>query len=204
MKTKKSQGEIFGIALMFVVIIIGILVYGKIKALNPDNSINEKTEGKYKILAEGTLNSILKMSTSCPIQRNQDRVLDLIDYCITNSYKNNPDPKVICYDENGIEKKMNSCSYVIEIFNSTLQTIFEKENLGEIPFKLSISLVSDKDSILNTNLTNFGNVTFRNKIINESGSNSYRKLGFKRAPSGLRTWATAKRNIDFELYLYYR
>lgn len=199
MTTKKSQGEIFGIALMFVVIVIGILVYGKIKALHPDNSIDEKTLGKYKILAEGTLNSIIKLSTSCPIQRDQDKVLDLIDYCVENSYPSNPDPDVTCGE---VEKP--SCSYVKEIFNDSLNTIFNNSNLGNIPYKLIVNLDADPTSILNFNLTNFGNVTFRGKVINETGKNSYLSMGFKRAPSGLRTWATAKRNIDFQLYLYYK
>ena len=203
---KKSQGEIFGIALMFVVIIIGILVYGKIQALHPNNNGNLETEGKYKVLAEGTLNSILKMSTGCEVERNKDRLVDLINYCIENSRSSYNDPSITCDVGN-----RGSCSYAIELLNESLFGFLNTSVLGPIPFKMISYLDADSESLLNFNLTNFGEFKYKNKILIENTHNpsfngeiSYRKAGYNRAPSGVMAWATAKRNIDFELYLYYR
>jgi len=200
---KKSQGEIFGIALMFVVIIIGILVYGKIQALHPNNTGDLQKEGKYKVLAEGTLNSILKMSSGCEVERGKDRLIDLINYCVENSRTTYNNPSIVCdVGDRG------SCTYAIELLNKSLYGFLNTSVLGPIPFKMISYLDADDTSLLNTNLTNFGEFKYKNKFLVEknplAGQISYRKAGFNRAPSGVRTWATAKRNIDFELYLYYK
>lgn len=201
---KKNQGEIFGIALMFVVLVIGIIIYGQIKALNPDNSADIKTEGKYKILAEGSLNSILKMDVGCQVERDDRSLRGLLSYCIENAYVSDIDPKIIC-DGNIVH---NSCSYSIEILNDTLLNLLNTSILGPIPYKLLVSLPHDSSSSLNVNLTNFGTFKYGNNILVENNPSSnqitYRKAGYKRAPSGLRSWATSRRNINFELYLYYR
>ncbi len=203
---KKSQGEIFGIALLFVVIIIGVLIYGKIQALNPDNSVDEVKEAKYKVLAEGTLNSILKMSTGCFIERNNDKLVDLINYCVENSRMTYNDPEVDCGDL-GVK---NSCSFAKELIGSTLHGFLDSDVLGPIPYKLIVTLPSDRSDILNENYSNFGEFMYGDKILvetNEEGDENkitYREAGFNRAPSGIRGWSTSKRNIDFELYLYYR
>jgi len=199
-KKMKSQGEIFGIALMFVVIIIGIIIYGQIKVLNPNNENDLKTDGKYSILAEGSLNSILKMSTGCEIERNKDRVLDLVNFCIENSYSSDNDPEVYCSD--GISYP--SCSHVLEILNSSLYGFFNSSLIGPMLFKLRIELPAEKNNILNTNLSNFGSFEYNGKIVNETGKNSYIKLKFKKAPSGIRSLDTAKREITFNLALYYQ
>ena len=204
--SKKSQGEIFGIALLFVIIIIGILVYGKIEALHPHNDANIQQENKYKVLAEGTLGSILKMSTGCDVERNRDEIVDLIDYCIENSREAYSDPSIKC--ENG--SIVNSCSYALKLINESLFGFLNTSVLGPIPFKMSINLDSDRKSILNTNFTNFGQFKYGNKILvetnptNDKNKISYLDAGYNRAPSGIRAWATAKRNINFELFLYYR
>ena len=189
---RKSQGEIFGIALMFVVIIIGILVYGKIQSLNPDNSLSDLDENKYKVLAEGTLNSVLKMSTGCYIEKGDDELIDLVNFCVENSRDYNSDPTIDCSGE-----IKNSCLYVNELINKTMFGFLNTSVLGPIPFKLLVSLPSDPNNLLNKNYSNFGQYKFRGKTLIEKldvGTDrtkfiSYRKAGFNRAPSGIRGWA---------------
>jgi len=194
--SKKSQGELFGVALLFVVIVIGILIFSKIKSLDPNYNIDPKKDGKYKILAEGSLNTLLKKSTKCYVERNRDSVIDLVNYCVENSYGYEDDPIVICDDG-----QKSSCSHVINIMNDTLYEFFNSTFLGPILFKLKITLPADPNAKINVNITNFGDYNYKNKIITES---NYRKNKFKKANSGLRSWATAKRNIKLELYLYYQ
>lgn len=199
MKIKRAQGEIFGIALMFVVIIIGVIVYGQIKALNNTSSSDLQQEAEYKILAEGTLNTVLSMSTSCEVERNRDSLKDLINYCLENEYSG-VDPYVECND--GYEGP--ACAHAVEILNETTFALFNSSDakIGEIPFELKVDLPANKNSILsNVTLTNFGQFKYKNQTIDYE---NYRKIGYKRAPSGLITWSTAQRNIEFEFYMYYR
>jgi len=196
-KNLRSQGEIFGIALMFVIIIVGFVIYSQVKALNPNNEINLETEKRYQTLAEGTLNTLLKTSTSCYIEKGKDTIKDLINFCLEVSSVGG-DPEFTCDAKTTIQ----ACSYSIEFLNDTLNTLFNKNGIGEIPFYMRIDVPDNPDSLLsNITLTNFNNITYKNKIVTE---NNYHSLGFKRAPSGLRTWATSQRNIRLELYLYYK
>lgn len=193
---KRSQGEIFGIALMFVIIIIGILVYAKIKALNPDRNEDLGQENEYKILAEGTLNTILDLSTGCYVERGKDRTRDIINYCLEYSFSGT-DPIIECKGTT-----IQACKYSINSINTTLQTLFNDSGVGKIPFFMSINIPANPNSLLsNKTLTNFGKVQISDTIITEE---NYRKNNYKRAPSGIKTWATAQRNVEFELYLYYR
>lgn len=198
---RKSQGEIFGIALLFVVIIVGILVYSQIKALNPDRGDSYQREAEYEILAERTLNTMLSMSTGCYVERGRDSVKDLVNFCLDYTYSGN-DPTMDCFD-NGEEIKV--CQYTLDIINTTLLSLFNKSQdsfIGEIPYQMSIYVPHNMNTKLsNVSFTNFGQISYRNDILD---TNSYRKFGFKRATSGLITWATSQRNVEFELYLYYR
>jgi len=197
-KIKKSQGEIFGIALMFVVIIIGIIVYAKIKANNPDSQKDLVKELKYKILAESTLDSILKQSTSCSPERNKDRIIDLIEYCLYNS-QSSGGADITCKDSIG---PIESCQKVIYILNESLFSMYNNSNGLNIPFLMSISLPANKDTILSdVTITNFGEFAHKNKKIT---INNRRKYGYNKAPSGLYSIPTSQRNIDFELALYYK
>ena len=74
--------------------------------------------------------------------------------------------------------------------------------IANIPFFLEVELDSNSNSILTSkNVTNFGDYTYRNKIVNLS---NYRKLGYKKASSDLKPWATAQRDIKVVLALYFR
>lgn len=197
MMKKRSQGEIFGLALMFVVIIIGIIVYGQIKSVSNLESEDPQVEGEYKILAEGSLNTILEVSTGCYVERNKDAVKDLVNYCLENEYAG-VDPGITCDSGN-----VYACSEVIRILNNTMFTLFNSsEGIGIIPFELYMDVPANNNTLLsNYKFTNFGSFEYKGKIVNESNR---RRFAYKRAPSGLISWSTSQRAIDFELYLYYR
>lgn len=193
---KKSQGEIFGIALMFVVIIVGILIYGQVKSVIDVGEENDEKKYRYEVLADGMMNTMLKMSTGCNAFRNQDKIEDLIFYCEYRWDYSEPDPEITC--KNGdIE---NSCSLIIDTLNATLLNLLNESNIGPIPYKLVVSAPNDESS-LNLNMSNFGSYKYRGIVITED---NYLKNGFKRVSSGPRKVQTSRRNVDFELFLYYR
>ncbi len=204
---KKSQGEIFGVALLFVVIIVAIIIFGQIKIFSPQD-MGEKSQKseKYQEVAAGTLDSILSMSSGCEVERGKDTIYDLIEFC-ENNY-DTTDPVISCVDES---TEFGACEKTIKVLNNTLFTLFNNTNkdkgVGQMPFKLIIS--TDDTSLVQKklvgNLTNFG--TFKYKIngnVETITELNYAKLGYNRAPSGLSTKNTAKRNINIELWLYFR
>lgn len=195
---KRSQGEIFGIALLFVIILVGILLYTQIKALDPNRDGDLQQDGEYKLLAESTLNTILETSTGCYVERGRDSVQDLINFCMEYSYSGS-DPTYRCEFSS---TPIRACEHSIKVLNDTLYSLFNTSTIGAIPFELQIYVPANNQSIMHgTQLSNFGEVKTGSSVVDKE---NYRGLGFKRAPSGLRTWATAQRNIDMELYLYYR
>ena len=195
---KKSQGEIFGIALLFVIIIIGVIIYGKIKMINDTSKIDLLQEGEYKILSEGALSAVLKMSVGCEVERGRDSVKDLINFCLENEYAG-IDPSIEC--ENGEEKF--ACAYVVDILNNTMKLVFNSsEGVAMIPYELKLDIPSNQRALLaNKTFTNFGSYKYRGEVIDYDNR---RRFGFKRAPSGLISWASSQRSVEFELYLYYK
>lgn len=199
---KKSQGEIFGIALIFVLVILGVLFYGKFQTLHNIRESGEDSDAsrKHQILSETTLNSLLDMSTGCYVERNRDSLQDLISYCVENSNHLSPlspGPNITCTSDVGIQA---SCAYAITLLNDSLNGFFNDSGIGKIPFKLVVYM--DKSLVgtyMDRNLTNFGD-NFNGRIINES---NYRKNRYSRAAPGFRVWPTAKRDVTFELYIYY-
>ena len=210
-KNQRSQGEIFGIALFFVIIIIGIIIFGQVKALDQENEKDIITENKFKVISEGALNSILKLSTGCYVERGKDSVQDLINYCLENSFSGTDTP-IECFKGSEIVT-YNSCEQSIKLLDNSLEGLFNpgegEEGIGKIPYDLYVNIEKNPNSLLNYEviledhgpITNFGDFQYRQSVLTES---NYRKAGFKRVSSGLKTWPTAQGNIILELNLYYR
>jgi hypothetical protein len=195
---KKSQGEIFGIALLFVVIIIGFIVYSQIRT--SDNS-NPEIEFKTKLLASSTLSSLLKVSTGCYIERSDDSLQTLISQCIYDkTFRSIGNPMYKC--ENGISK--NICDYSKQIINETLTNLFNNSNLklGPIPYSLTSFIEkTPRAEFGNLEFTNFGSLNISNRIITKL---NYKKFKYNRVSSGPIIWNTLAGDIEFELFLYYR
>lgn len=193
---RKAQGEIFGVALFFVIIIVGIIVYIQIQAFTPDRDADLQQEAEYKILAEGSMNTLLELSTGCFVERGQDSIQDLINFCLEYSFVGD-DPQFTCSSG-----PVLACEHSMELLNDSLFGLYNSSVLGPILYEMRIEVPANEDSLLNqVVLTNFGQYQYRGQNVTYD---NYRDLGFKRAPSGLKTWATAQRNINVELYLYYR
>jgi len=194
---KKAQGEIFGMALFFVILVIGILVFGKMTALKDSQKGDELQTGKYKIMAEGTINTIISMDTGCVIERDKSSVKDLILFCIENSFYNDD----VSIDCGGSIGTIPACKTARNMINDSLWKAFNStKGFGTIPFIFEMDIPANPDS-------QFSNKTFKNTGIDndkEKVKLFLRRNGYKKAPSGLITWATADRPIQMELFLYYK
>lgn len=206
MNKKKSQGEIFGIALMFVLIVLGLITYSQFKALDPKRDEDSFAQEEYKLLAQTTLNTIMQSSTSCEVERGKDSIKDLINYCLRNSF-GGPDPQIECE-----QITVGACSHVEQKIEQTLQKLFtttQNQNgddidplIGEIPYEFSIELPQESSAPLNgLQITNLGSFQYKNNIITQT---NLRDFGYQRAPSGTFTFSTNYYEIYIDLYLYYR
>lgn len=195
---KKSQGEIFGIALLFVIIILGIVIYGQYQASNPQRTVDAQKEGEYKLLAQSTLNSLKKMSTGCQIDSGTDSLEALITYCMDYSRTQSTDQIITC---SGVEK--NSCSYAIEILNASLNSLFGNQSsvMGNIPFSLEISTPEYNHKVFNGTYSNLDSFKLRDQDVS---LDNYFRLGYKRVSSGKEVIPTQKRAVEMILSLYYR
>ena len=213
MKSFKTQGEIFGVALMFVLIVLGLIIYSQVKSLDPQREELSQQEEEYKILAQTTLNTLMKSSSGCVTRGDEDSVKNLINLCIDNSH-NNGDTNVQC--DNG--PKM-ACEYAKELIKEKLDRFFNTTKssstpsdeinplIGEIPFYISFELPEEQSFTLLHGFNYSNHKTFHKnaeELSFEDSEKELRKLGYKRAPSGLYTWATSKRELNINLYLHYK
>jgi len=147
------------------------------------------------LLAEGTLNSILKLSTGCYAERDKDTLKDLINFCLYSSDIND-NPEIICNDGSS----QQSCTYAKNILDGSLKSLYGATGvIGEIPFEFTIDLPEYPGADINDGFTNLPLPPF-----NITSKSDRIQKGWKKAPSGRISWATSRRNINFELYLYYK
>jgi hypothetical protein len=204
---KNGQGEIFGIALMFVVIVIGVIIFSQIKALSPDEDTDIKV--KYEILAQSSLETVLKTSSGCNVDggSGDDSIQDLINVCLARDSGSNSQAGCDLNkdgDEDDIGDVIYVCEYAIELLNKSLYNVFNGSDalIANIPFFLDIDLNSDATTTLTLqNITNFGDYNYRGEIVNAT---NYRDLRYNKASSDLKPWATAQRDIKVVLALYFR
>ncbi len=227
--TKKGQGEIFGLALVFVVLILGIIIYSQFSLLNPKYEEDSFKEQRYKALAENTILSIKKVSTKCSVQTGKNSLEDLINYCLSYATSNEHDPDITCDDGDVV----NSCEYSFRVLNKTLQSLFEKNGDGianaGYPFSLYIENpnlnhkvwhnrtitnmhVSDltetpydyegstRDITLYVTNYNFSSISFDDR----NDPKYYLRNGYNRVNAGKDTLTTGRVNLEFSLDFYYR
>ncbi|MCA9486827.1 MAG: hypothetical protein H6500_00840 [Candidatus Woesearchaeota archaeon] len=199
MSKKRGQGEIFGIALLFVIIVLGIIIYTQIKLVSPQTQENLQTEKEYKILAQSTLNTMLTVSTGCVVERDDESLKDLINYCIAMSSSSSSDPELVCK-----EGTVSSCTHAKAVSKASLDTLFTGENaiIGNIPYELTFTMPDYlTHSLGNLTISNFDEISVKGITLTKD---NYRKLGYKKTPSYPAAWATADSDMRVQLYLYYK
>lgn len=219
----KGQGEIFGLALVFVLLIFGVIIYGQFKALEPTFNEDSITATKYKVLSENTISSLKKISTPCSVQTGKNTLSDLMRYCMEFSDQPDEVPLLDCnVDGNGVVT-IPVCEYAFETLNTSIQTLLnEEEGIGEFPFSLHIFAngleheMWHERIITNINDSNFQFTDILNlpllvsseKIqtisLNRSKQNYYLKKGFSRVNAGKDELTSGRKSLEFELNIYYR
>jgi hypothetical protein len=193
----KSQGEIFGVALLFVLIILGILFYSQFASLRSDATADLLIEKQYEILSRGSIDAIMEQSTGCYISRGKDSVSDLLKFCLESSYSGR-DPIFNCIEGETIF----ACEYSISLINQSLINLYGEDNsiIGEIPYSFRIEVPRNPSSLLNLELSTN---KYRGEKIN-IGNKEYLRYNMREVSSGVYPLASAQGFVEFELNLYYR
>lgn len=199
---KKSQGEVFGIALFFVVLIVGIIIYSNVQLLQNSQSDDSFESRQYELLSADALNALKKMSTSCPVEQNKDSLEDLIRYCFDYASTPSSDPTITC--EGGVER--NACEHSFMILNKSLQRLFkntsEEALVAPVPFSLFITN-PEFEHVIWHNKT-ISNVEDFGLSLNRSEDNFYLRKQYNRENAGFDIITTGRRSVELTFDVYYR
>lgn len=198
---RKAQGEIFGIALFFVVIIVGIIIYANISALQPDVEEDSFKSKQYEILSSDSLNALKKVSTGCEVERDKSSLEDVIRYCFDYARNKQDDPSIMC--DSGEER---ACAYSFELLNDSLHSLFNanssKALVASIPFSLELDNSGFEHEVWHnrtiTNVDDFG------LSLDRSNSSFYLKKRYQRKNAGFDVITTGRRNVELTFDVYYR
>ncbi len=201
MKKLKSQAEIFGVALMFVVLLVGVIIYSQYKAINP-NKKSEKLQDlqqlKYEKLSNNLLNSLLATSTNCYFERNDDSLKGLMKHCLINTYGGGT-ATLKCADGSLI----NTCDKSIEILSYLTNEVLNNSEFIQTPYVLKLEVPQNHNHFFhNQTITNFGSLNISGDIINET---NYFEKGFtNKELSNYYPFGSAQGNVLISLEIYYR
>jgi len=201
----KSQGEIFGIALLFVIIILGLIIYSQFAALDDYTEDEDLTRQQYNTLALNTRDAIMDMSTGCSggrIHGGDDTLADLARVCVTRSSTAHSDPEIEC-EIDGSNQTVGSCSHFKNLLNSTLYNLFNNSNTTEIPFELhgELDLYGGDHKLDNLTVSNLGELEVGGQTVDED---NYIQQGFRRSTSGYTAIGAGVEDFHIELFVYYR
>lgn len=222
---RHAQGEIFGLALLFVLLIFGVIIYAQFKALDPEFNEDSLTTTKYKILSENTLSSLKRMSTPCSVQTGKNSLSDLMRYCMEFSRGPQYDPELQCdIDGSGVQN-VPICSYSFNLLSNSIQELLSNQGdgIGMFPFSLHIynehleHEVWHERVITNINDSNYGftdSSEFHPLLVssqeisyislNSSSPNHYLRKGFNRVNAGKDELTSGRNSLELELNLYYK
>ena len=213
-KNKSSQGEIFGVALVFVLIVLGIIIYSQISKFSPDRDEENLKSSEYNLLAQTALDSIMEMSSGCVIENGKDSISDLINYCLSESSVSVNGPEITC--DSGVHF---ACEHSAELVSDSLINLFGGEDflgnsiedsdilVAKVPYNFSITIPHMPGDFLfkSLEINNFDYYFENNFDTSLSNRDNLRKLGYKRAPSGIYVWKGAQYwEIYVDLNIYYK
>ena len=124
---KRSQAEILGLAVVFILIVVGILFYIKYSAKEADTSKQEFLESN---MASNMLNSVLKTTTQC----KDATVNDLVQDC---AYARAITCTAFSCEYGTCTATSDSCTYLSDFIKNAFNRTFDA--WGEIHYYFSIS-----------------------------------------------------------------
>ena len=192
MAHKKSQAEIFGLALFFVILFLAIIIFSAVSS-KKDTYLTYQKDLEFDLLGTNTLEALLQKDVNCEISRSNNNLRELLRICVRD-----PDETLTC--QSG---QKNPCQYAKEILKNSASKLFEKSDavLVNVPYQLTLQLKEDKNHKVNFNITNLKKYKYLNKT--RITRRNYRSYKFQRKTS-TSSIKTTKRQLNVFLEIFYR
>ena len=197
-KSKKSQGEIFGIMIFFVLLIIGFLLYSQFKVVYTSQEQDTILQEEYKILVDSTMKTLKEYEIQC-FSNSKISTIDLLQYCVDNTGISSFEHQLSCDNF-----KINSCKTLLNTVDSLLHTFFNSSSAlhSQKPFEFTIIPSNEiKYSHLNVTLSN---IKYFNISTNSSNSSYYLRQGYSKISSDFENIPTNQGTFELELIFYHK
>lgn len=203
--SSKSQGEIFGIMLFFVILILGFFLYSEFRTVF---SIQEQDA---ILISEGEIiaQSMIEHLKTLRIQCYEDRIVDgnrLLNLCVDHTGLTNREHNITCQIHNP-SVEIEVCSTFLNLMNSSLHILFNGTSDIEplhSPKAFTLRVIPSNDirySHLNVTIDNLHEYDLS---LNRSEDNYYLRRGYSRVSSEFQNIPTNQGRFEFELSFYYK
>lgn len=204
MNNNRSQGEIFGIMIFFVLIIVGFLLYSQFKIIYSVEEQDIILESEYKLLADSVTQQIKNSQIKC-FRDSQIDVIELLDYCVENTGLSFDEYTLNCPPP--ISASINTCQAFRNVINDSLYAFFNGTSSippihSSKPFTFTVIPSNDiKYSHLNVT---FSNLKDFNLSTNPTDSNYYLREGYSRISNDLENIPTNQGSFELEFSFYHK
>lgn len=204
MYKKRSQGEIFGIMIFFVLLIIGFLLYSEFKVLYSVDEQDVILESEYKLLADSVTQQIKNLEIQCFRDSNID-VIELLDYCVDNTGLSYNEYSLTCSVTS--TGTIQTCQGFKNIINDSLHTYFNGTSStppihSSKPFTFRVIPNSDvKYSHLNVTFSNLKDFNLSEDVTNPD---YYLRKGYNKISNDLENIPTNQGSFEFEFSFYHK
>lgn len=199
----KSQGEIFGVMLFFVILILGFYLYSEFRAVYSIEEQDSILQSETEILVESVMQHLKTVEIECFRNRRLSGV-DLLNFCVDNTGLTESQYTISCtHPPNDVEV----CQTFLNSFNHSLHQLFsgvgnQDPIHGLRPF--SFRIIPSNDIRYPHLNKSFDNLEQFDLSLNASDPNYYLRQRFSRISSDFQNIPTNQGRFEFELFFYHR
>ncbi|MCH8519537.1 MAG: hypothetical protein LAT82_02175 [Nanoarchaeota archaeon] len=203
--SSKSQGEIFGIMLFFVILVLGFFLYSEFRSVYTVQSQNEILISENEIIAQSMIEHLKTLRVDCYRTRTLDGVR-LLNLCVDNTGLTQRSHNITC-ESTSPSFELEVCSTFLNLMNSSLHLLFNGTTDNEplhSPKAFTLRVIPSNDirySHLNVTMDNLQEYDLS---LNISEENYYLRRGYSRVSSEFQNIPTNQGRFEFELSFYYR
>lgn len=196
-----SQGEIFGVMIFFVILILGFYLYSQFQAIYSVDEQNSILETETEILVESVMDHIKTAEIQCFSNRGIDGI-DLLQYCVDNTGITLSEYNISCTIPS---YEIETCQAFRNLINSSLHQLFNGTSTNSAlhssrPFMFTIIPSNDiRYSHLNRTFTN---LAAYNLSLNSSDENYYLREGYSKISTDFQNIPTNQGRFEFELSFF--
>ncbi|MFT4244165.1 MAG: hypothetical protein ACMXYB_01775 [Candidatus Woesearchaeota archaeon] len=201
----KSQGEIFGIMLFFVILILGFLLYSEFRNVFTVQQQDAILISENEIIAQSMIEHLKTLRIECYNSRIMDGT-GLLNLCVDNTDLIQKEISITC-EKGNPPLELKVCSTFLNLINTSLHSLFNgtsEQNPLHSPKAFALRVIPSNDirySHLNVTMDNLQEFELS---LNPSDENYYLRKGYSRVSNEFQNIPTNQGRFEFELSFYYR